>query len=1034
MATGEKHSPHFTGRRKELRLFGDAVRDSTRTGMTVYSFTGELGVGRSALLHEFRVSARERGCAVIRLDCARPCHRIEQGLFDELLAVLPAGSVPGAALRAAGERTAGTQGLDPAAPAPVPPAVLRNAVREAAGHAPLVVTVDDVCRADAAALDELNRMRQACARLPVVMAISIRQGEPATAPRELAALLQGTEQLVLDGLSERDTAAAARAVLRRGVPPEFAAACHRLSAGNPFMLGELLRWAREKGPRATDTAALGTAVLPAVAEAVTGRLDPIDPALGRLAAVIALADDDTADAAPLAAHLSGMTLEQTLVAADLLVRMRLIADDGTVTLRHPVLRTALAGGMTRMARSAAHLSAAGHLHRHGAAAGRVAGHLLASTVPLDDSWSTEVLLQAARGAAAADDNDGALRFLERALRVATGEDHHRAVLLLSDVRLRADWADGVDATVAMLAATGDESVRERLLHRVGRALYEARAPEDTERVLTATAAAVAGTGLSRWPRLHRTVAGLFAGPPARTARLLDELPLPDARSVSDSPGPSPGLRTAAAAVGALCRDLGGGDSRSAVEEARAVLAECGEESSAHPLTVPAALTVLVQNGRYEEAAAAAAHMRRGDRRDDALFPPGCPLLLLVAGQIALGQGRLNEAQLQLGESVGGLSCGGAEAGEPHRAEAVGLLADVLTSLGRNEQAWALLRRHHYAEELAPGWYHRHVLLARARLRAACGDLPGAARDLTELRLRNGASGVRSTAAVPWRIHAVVLLRQAGLLDEAEEAAAEQMRAAEAADTALEHGRALRALADVAGGLRGERMLREAVQLLESAGSELDLALAQADLGALLLRLGRQQYGVAALTEAVRLARRCGARPLAEQVRTHLAAADERTPQHASLRGILALTTRERQILLQATQGLSNRRISTVLGITRRTVELHLSSAYRKLGITGRRDFQEIFRPPGVWSLLADGAPGGTGQRAPAFASSAVPGAVPEAVPGAVSDRADRPFGSLPAVLRFRTEMWTDRSLGHAEGEQAADRAAPLGVLPLTGGS
>ncbi|MFE7122918.1 LuxR C-terminal-related transcriptional regulator [Streptomyces sp. NPDC057617] len=1033
MATGEKHSPHFTGRRKELRLFGDAVRDSARTGMTVYSFTGELGVGRSALLHEFRVSARERGCSVIRLDCARPCHRIEQGLFDELLAVLPAGSAPGAALRAAGERTAGVQGLDPAAPAPVPPAVVRNAVREAAGHAPLVVTVDDACRADAATLDELHRMREACARLPVVMALSIRQGEPATAPRELAGLLQGTQQLVLDGLSERDTAAAVRAVLRRGVPPEFAAACHRLSAGNPFMLGELLRWAREKDPRATDAAVLGTAVLPAVAEAVTGRLDPIDPALGRLAAVIALADDNTADAAPLAAHLSGMTLEQTLVAADLLVRMRLIADDGTVTLRHPVLRTALAGGMTRMARSAAHLSAAGHLHRHGAAAGRVAGHLLASTVPLDDSWSTEVLLQAARGAAAADDNDGALRFLERALRVATGEDHHRAVLLLSDVRLRADWTDGVDATVAMLAATGDESVRERLLHRVGRALYEARAPEDTERVLTATAAAVAGTGLSRWPRLHRTAVGLFAGSPARTARLLDELPLPDARSVSESPAPSPGLRTAAAAIGALCRDLGGGDSRSAVEEARRVLAECGEESSAHPLAVPAALTVLVQNGRYEEAAAAAAaagHLRRHAPHGDAPFPPRCPLLLLVAGQIALGQGRLEEAQRQLGDSAGGLSSCGAEAGEPHRAEAVGLLADVLTSLGRNEQAWALLRRHHYAEELAPGWYHRHVLLARARLRAACGDLPGAAHDLTELRLRNGASGVRSSAAVPWRIHAVVLLRQAGLLDEAQEAAAEQMRAAEAADTPLEHGRALRALADVTGGLRGERMLRAAVQLLEGAGSELDLALAQADLGALLLRLGRQQYGVAALTEAVRLARRCGARPLAEQVRTHLAAADERTPEHTSLRGILALTTRERQILLQATQGLSNRRISTVLGITRRTVELHLSSAYRKLGITGRRDFQEIFRPPGVWSLLADGAPGSTGQRAPAFASSAVPGAVP----GAVSDRADRPFGPLPAVLRFRTEMWTDRSLGQAEGEQAADRAAPLGVLPLTGGS
>ncbi|WP_442916506.1 response regulator transcription factor [Lentzea sp. DG1S-22] len=50
-----------------------------------------------------------------------------------------------------------------------------------------------------------------------------------------------------------------------------------------------------------------------------------------------------------------------------------------------------------------------------------------------------------------------------------------------------------------------------------------------------------------------------------------------------------------------------------------------------------------------------------------------------------------------------------------------------------------------------------------------------------------------------------------------------------------------------------------------------------------------------------------------------------------------LTKQENRVARTAAQGLTNRRIAETPHLTRRTVELHLSSAYRKLGIHGRAE-------------------------------------------------------------------------------------------------
>ncbi|AHH97431.1 LuxR C-terminal-related transcriptional regulator [Kutzneria albida] len=935
---GQSHG--FVGRQHELRLLDQARRDSMTTGLVRYVVEGELGVGRTALLYAFALAARRLGSTTVHFHGSKqPC-----GLLVRALArSLPADSVHVAELHAASERQWGRHtalpNLDTA---------LVSAVRAAIVHltvtAPLILIMDHADQADDTALAHLRSVVEACADLPVLLVASLRLGEPPQAPAAVAQLLSGAQRLTLDGLSPAETAALLGILLPRLRDSAFSAACHRLTAGNPFMLVELARWVRDNGGAAVRPEHLDTAVLPVVADLITGRLSRIDPAAGRLIRAIAVAGGRDGAEPPLVAHLCGMTTGETLITADLLVRMRLVADDDMVRLRHPLLRTALIGGMSRMARNAAHLAAATFLHERHAPASRIADHLTASAVSLDDSWPASVLLDAAASALAAQDTTAAARCLEHAVRVATGDERREAVLALVDLRIRLDQGNGLAQAIEALAETADAATRSSLLRRIGSLLHGADRPEGEQRVLEAVAAAVAGTAVAEWPRLHRILADLHDAPPAVTAERLGEL----------LEGPPGGLRAAATAAAAFCRHLTGDDPRAAVEGARGALA-CGtEELYLHPLALAAALTVLVDNGYQEEATA---HLRRHTEPDSPGSQPLHQVLLLpVAVHHVRTRGQLSSARDQLEDCLAHLVRHGVSPVHPIRLDVVGQLLDVLICQGEHNRAKELLRQGRCAQNLPPGWRYRDLLVCRARLWAAEGDLARAARDLAELRDRNEAAGLRAVSAASWRAHGVELLEQVGQSEQAAELARDQLRYAETIGSPQERGRARWVLGRVSGGTEGERLLRTAVRLLEEAKGELDLAYALGDMGTLLNRLDRPKEAVAELTRAVRLASSCGARSLAERGRQQLAAASDRTHQDFSLRGVLTLSPRERQTLIDAMRGRTNERIAAARRITRRTVELHLSSAYRKLGITGRRDFPQLFRNPGLWPLLTDGVP------------------------------------------------------------------------------
>ena len=57
----------------------------------------------------------------------------------------------------------------------------------------------------------------------------------------------------------------------------------------------------------------------------------------------------------------------------------------------------------------------------------------------------------------------------------------------------------------------------------------------------------------------------------------------------------------------------------------------------------------------------------------------------------------------------------------------------------------------------------------------------------------------------------------------------------------------------------------------------------------------------------------------------------------ALSGVDALTPSEQRVASMAAGGMTNRDIAQALFVTPKTVEVHLSNAYRKLGIRSRRE-------------------------------------------------------------------------------------------------
>jgi DNA-binding NarL/FixJ family response regulator len=135
-----------------------------------------------------------------------------------------------------------------------------------------------------------------------------------------------------------------------------------------------------------------------------------------------------------------------------------------------------------------------------------------------------------------------------------------------------------------------------------------------------------------------------------------------------------------------------------------------------------------------------------------------------------------------------------------------------------------------------------------------------------------------------------------------------------------------------------------VVVLRRSAADLELAHSLAALGGAVRRRGHRSAARAPLREALDLARRCGAQRLVHQVDEELAAAGASFGA-ATPFGVTALTPSELRVARLAAAGSSNRDIAQELFLTPKTIEMHLSSAYRKLQISSRRQLPEALPNP-----------------------------------------------------------------------------------------
>ena len=255
---------------------------------------------------------------------------------------------------------------------------------------------------------------------------------------------------------------------------------------------------------------------------------------------------------------------------------------------------------------------------------------------------------------------------------------------------------------------------------------------------------------------------------------------------------------------------------------------------------------------------------------------------------------------------------------------------LLRELDRGQEAMGELRRALGRHPLPEAWLAQRIRIERSHLKLDAGDRHGALADARRAQESLGRVGCDNPAVVPWRLPAAAVLRTAGRPEEARALLTEHLGLARRWGAPRTVAEGLRWCVPLVPPAEREGLLAEAEELLSSGRAPLERArvlLVRARLrrdagdavGA--RRAAQEALSVASEHGAVRLVRRAGA--LAE---------DGAGPPPPSP-GVLTETELEVVELVRA--GRSNRQVAAERYMALRTVESHLTSAYRKLGVSGR---------------------------------------------------------------------------------------------------
>jgi DNA-binding CsgD family transcriptional regulator len=157
------------------------------------------------------------------------------------------------------------------------------------------------------------------------------------------------------------------------------------------------------------------------------------------------------------------------------------------------------------------------------------------------------------------------------------------------------------------------------------------------------------------------------------------------------------------------------------------------------------------------------------------------------------------------------------------------------------------------------------------------------------------------------------------------------------------GMTARSRALVSTGPSAEGHYREAIERLGRCRMATHLARAHLVYGEWLRREGRRQDAREQLRTAHRMLSDMGAGAFAERAARELRATGEH-PRARTAKPTDALTAHEAHIARLVATGATSREVASQLFLSPRTIEAHLRSIFRKLGITSRRQLRELRLP------------------------------------------------------------------------------------------
>jgi DNA-binding CsgD family transcriptional regulator len=682
-----------------------------------------------------------------------------------------------------------------------------------------------------------------------------------------------------------------------------------------------------------------------VAQCVHERISRVFPAAWKLTASTAILGGDSATLTA-AGDLAELGPKEAAEAAEYLIGLRIFHNAEMLSFRHPVRSAGILAQLSGVGRSAARLAAAEYLYNAGAGVELVARQLIETDVVSPFQWSIDILREAARRMAMRGSLVEARRYLQRAARDSTGLEREEIEIEFCDAKVSVDLRSGIDHLVNILERSDASDRRHEILSRLGYALYLTGNHARGLRILkdiSGRQSLVPGD-VTTWARINLLCAEGLMNPDFELRCDAEGF----WRVPSDSP---PGVSAQIHGVRAFREYFTSRSSWDSVALAEKATCDSTIENAPNPLPTMAALSVLAMHGQVKKAFALAQSClhrscEEGKQLKSAAFEFMC-------GSISNILGNYLSAKRALRSAISILDDHGVWRGQPLYVQATAALLDTLVSAGELAPARNLLNDGGFAGELSSGWESMIVLLHRARLKLGVGDPQGALSDLEDCQARSATFGHVRQEIIPWRSQMVLALYQAGRHSEAAEVANEDLREARADPSPLALGRALLASGVVVGGVRGIDMHHEAVALFKECGADALLACALGELGYLLQRNQQYEEGKHALKQSLQLAKDCGATPLADLARQRSTDFNVERYRQTTAVSLLDLTAQERRVLSRALRGQSNSHIADVMCVTRRTVEMHLSSSYRKLGIRGRKDFSKIYTDADLWTILED---------------------------------------------------------------------------------